>query len=94
MSSLGNVLRNAPRHVALGGVIGAVMAFIPAVADQHAYADATVTATVHAPVTIHGAGGLDRPTVRASTPRAYSLRLIHDEGETASGLRTIFIDFE
>ena len=87
-------MRSAPRHVALGGVIGAAMAFIPAVADQHASAVATVTATVHAPVTIHGAGGADRPTVHAATPRAYSVRLTRGDSETAPGLRTIFIDFE
>ena len=94
MSSLGNVLRNAPRHVALGGVFGAVMAFIPAAADQHASAVATVTATVHAPVAIHGPAGLGQPSVQASVPHAYSLRLIRTNSDTASGLRTVFIDFE
>jgi hypothetical protein len=99
MSSLGNVLRSAPRHVALGTVIGAVMAFVPADADQHASAVALVTATVHAPVTIssgHAAGG--KPTVHAAAPRAYSMRMIHGELDTDSGraanLRTIYIDFE
>ena len=85
-------MRNAPRHVALGAVIGAAMAFIPAAADQHVSAVATVTATVHAPVTIQGASAAGGPTVEAATPRAYSLRLIR--GEAGTGLRTIFIDFE
>ena len=92
MSSLGNVLRSAPRHVALGLVIGAVMAFMPADADQHASAVAMVTATVYAPVTIRNIGGVGQPTVHAATPHAYSLRLIR--GDDATGLRTIFIDFE
>jgi hypothetical protein len=99
MSSLGNVLRSAPRHVALGTVIGAAMTFMPAVADQHASAVAVVRATVHAPVTIsagHTAGAL--PTVHAATQRAYSMRMIHGELPNdlggATNLRTIFIDFE
>jgi hypothetical protein len=99
MSSLGNVLRSAPRHVALGTVIGAAMAFLPADADQHASAVAMVTATVHMPVTISGgrAGGAE-PTVHSAAPRAYSLRMIHgeldgDNGRTAN-LRTIFVDFD
>lgn len=87
-------MRSAPRHVALGGVIGAAMAFIPAVADQHASAVATVTATVHAPVTIHGASASGGPTVHAATPHAYSLRVIRGDSDTAPGLRMIFIDFE
>ena len=93
MSSLGNVLRDAPRHVALGAAIGAVMAFIPADADQHASAVAMVTATVYAPVTIRSLGSVGQPTVHAATPHAYSLRLSHDDA-SASGLRTIFIYFE
>jgi len=87
-------MRNAPRHVALGGVIGAVMAFMPAAADQHAAAVAVVTANVHVPVIIHGIGGAERPAVQAATPRAFSLRLVRGEDSGASGLRTIFIDFE
>jgi hypothetical protein len=99
MSSLGNVLRSAPRHVALGTVIGAVMAFVPAAADQHASAVARVSATVQAPVTVRGGRGAGaQPTVNAPAPRAYSMRMIHGEIDNASGhaanLRTIFIDFE
>jgi hypothetical protein len=99
MSSLGNVLRSAPRHVALGTVIGAVMAFMPADADQHASAVAAVTATVQAPVTIRsGYAGSAQPTVHAAAPRAYTMRMIHGEIDNDSGrvasLRTIFIDFE
>jgi hypothetical protein len=95
MSSLGNVVRSAPRHVALGTVIGAVMAFMPAGADQHASAVAMVTATVYAPVTIRGGhSGGAQPSVHAATSRAYSLRLIRGEDDTAPGLRTIFVDFE
>lgn len=87
-------MRSAPRHVALGGVIGAVMAFVPAAADQHASAVATITATVHAPVAIRGTNGGAQPTVQAAAPHAYSLRLIRGEADTAHGLRTIFIDFD
>lgn len=88
-------MRNAPRHVALGGVIGAVMAFIPAAADQHASAVATITATVHAPVAIRGGtNGGAQPTVHAATQHAYSLRLIRGKADTTPGLRTIFIDFD
>ena len=99
MSGLGNVLRSAPRHVAFGTVIGAAMAFMPAVADQHASAVAVVTATVYAPVTVRaGRAAGAQPTVHAATQRAYSMRTIHgalpnDLGR-ATGLRTIFIDFE
>jgi hypothetical protein len=99
MSSLGNVLRSAPRHVALGTVIGAAMAFLPADADQHASAVAVVTATVHAPVTVSsGRAGGAPPTVHSTAPRAYSLRMIHgeldgDNGRTTN-LRTIFVDFD
>ena len=99
MSSLGNVLRSAPRHVALGTVIGAVMAFMPAAADQHASAVAAVTATVYAPVMIRGGhNGGSQPTVHTAAPRAYSVRMVHGELDNESGpaanLRTIFIDFE
>lgn len=87
-------MRSAPRHVALGVVVGAAMTFIPADANQHASAVATVTATVHAPVTITGMAGVIRPAVSAAAPRAYSLRLIHGDADSAPGLRTIFIDFE
>ncbi len=93
MSSLGNVLRSAPRHVALGAVIGAAMAFIPAAADQHASAVASVTATVHAPVVVHSvSGGNWAPApVTAATPHAYSVRQV---GDSSGAVRTIFVDFE
>jgi hypothetical protein len=94
MSSFGIVWRSARMHAACAALAGAAIAALPAAADTRAFAVATVTATVHAPVTLRtvGAGG-GIPAVDAAKPRAYVMRsrVTDDAGQA---LRYVFIDFE